>query len=85
MNPDGNLLSPLQNSADFKNNLPRVFNEPYTAAEILVLEKVWRPFLDQIQAEILDAGYRPENYPGMDKTVIISRILATFKRNNHEV
>lgn len=81
MNLDGNLISPLHNAAEFKNNVPRVFNTPYTDTEMLALEKVWRPFLNKIQADILDTGYKPENYPAMDITVIISRILATFNRN----
>lgn len=70
-------FAPLHN--DSPNTCPpAVFNTAFTAAEIAALQKYWQPLLDSISDNIRRDAYRPENYPAMDTTILISRILATF-------
>ena len=47
----GNLIAPLVDS--FLDNVPHVFNTPYTEAEIAAIEKEWRPALDNIEKDII--------------------------------
>lgn len=82
---NGNLVSPLVDlnpSALAYNNqsVPHVFGKPYTKEEIEAIKKAWQPLLTDIENNIKNNGYHPENYPAMDMTVIVSRVLATFSK-----